>query len=124
MLIHDFFLQALLDALLLEESGIVTKEDMDGQVVYMLNLQEQLTKRVRHGLVPQTTRPSQEDLNVVGDFLKSPCVDYIYNENQDFSGNFCFLSIWADGARVFPTQRGGFQKTLWAVLHFFFKSEN
>ena len=114
-----FFCRALLDALLAEEYGKVTEEDMDGQVVYMLDLQDQVTNRVRHGLVPPTTRPSEEDLRVVGDFLKSPCVDFISEQNPNFSGDFCLLSIWADGGRLFPTQRGGIKKTLWAVLVFF-----
>ena len=79
--------------------------------------------RVQHGLVPPTTRPSVEELRVVGDFLKSSCVNLVFEENSDFQGDFCLLSRWADGGRVFPMQRGGVQKSLWVVMVCLFRSQ-
>ena len=122
---HLFLLwRSLIDSLLSDEYGHVKEQQIDGQVMYMLDLQRQVTNRVRHGLVPPSVRPIQQDLHVVGDFLKSPCVDFVYQNNQDFLGSFCFLSIWADGGRVFPSQRGGHQKSLWAVMVLLFPLSN
>ena len=113
-------LRAIVDALLFEEYGTVSAQQFNGQVVYTLDLQRQLEERVLSGLVPAIARPTQGDLHNVSDFLNSPCVDAVFQEHNDFQGNFCLLSLWADGGRVFPNRRGGSQKTLWAVMVFFF----
>ena len=72
--------------------------------------------RVQHGLVPPTTRPSVEELRVVGDFLKSSCVNLVFEENSDFQGDFCLLSLWADGGRVFSHATRRSSESLWVVM--------
>jgi hypothetical protein len=88
----------------------------DRQVVYLLDLQHQLEERVKHGLVPVVSPPHRGDLNQVRDFLFSPFVFEKFQENLAFRGNLLFLSVWADGGRAFPNQRGGDLKSIWAVM--------
>ena len=110
--------RSLLDAVLREKHGNVEVVTVDQQVVYLLDLQHQLQERVTHGLVPVVSPPRREHLQQVRDFLFSPFVFEQSQENLAFRGNLLFLSVWADGGRAFPCQRGGDLKSIWAVMVF------
>ena len=55
-------------------------------------------------------------MEIVGDFLNSPACANAFRANAGFDGELLFLSAWADGGAAFPVQRGGLQKSLFAVM--------
>ena len=114
--------RSLIESVLQEKYGDVERITLQGQVAYKLDLQIQLEEWVKRGLVPIVPPPTPGDLEHVQDFLFSPFVASQFQRNVGFRGHLMFLSIWADGGRAFPTQRGGDVKSIWAVMVIFFGS--
>jgi hypothetical protein len=110
------FCRALIERVLQDKYGDVETVTVSGQVVFKPDLMAQLIERVGNGLVPIVHPPSPDDLEHVQDFLLSPFVSAQFRRNLGFRGHLIFLSVWADGGRAFPSQRGGDMKSIWAVM--------
>ena len=107
---------AMVDSVLHKEYGNIEQITFEGQVVYKVSLMAQLIARVKHGIIPVVPAPRPDELETVQDFLKSPCVNDLFHQHQDFQGHLCFLSVWADGGAAFQNQRGGLPKSIWVVM--------